>query len=83
MRGDLVQLGFVVSGAEIGKTGVQSDAVIEGFDVVEDSGASLRVSGKAVMIDQLVFKATPEGFDKGVVVAVSFATHGSDEMVLS
>ncbi len=83
MRGDLVQLGFVVNRAEVGKTGVQPGGVIEGFDVVEDSGASFGAGGKAVMVDQLVFEGTLEGFDEGVVVAVSFATHGSDEMVLN
>ena len=77
MRGDLVQLGFVVSGAEIGKTGVQSDAVIEGFDVVEDGSASLSESGEAVMIDQFVFEAAKEALDKGIVVAVSLSTHRS------
>jgi hypothetical protein len=83
VRGDLVQFCFVVNGTEVGKTGVQPGTVIEGFDVVEDSGASFGASGKAVMVDQFVFEGAPEGFDEGVVVAVSFATHGSDEMVLS
>ena len=83
MKGDLRQLGFVVSGTEIGKTGVQPGTVVKGFDVVEDNGASLGGSGKAVMVDRLLFEGNPEGFDEGVVVAVSFATHGSDEMVLS
>ena len=63
MRGDLVQLGFVVSGAEIGKTGVQSDAVIEGFDIVEDSGACLSEGGKAVVVDKFIFETAPEGFN--------------------
>jgi hypothetical protein len=31
-----------------------------------------------VMVDQFVFEGAPEGFDEGVVVAISFATHGSD-----
>jgi hypothetical protein len=31
-----------------------------------------------VMVNQLVFEGIPEGFDEGVVVAVSFATHGRD-----
>jgi hypothetical protein len=60
VRGDSVQLGFVVSGAEIGKAGVQPGAVIEGFNVVEDSGASFGAGGKAVMVDELVFEATQE-----------------------
>ena len=39
------------------KTGVQSGAVIEDFDIVEDGSASLGESGEAVMIDQFVFEA--------------------------
>ena len=56
---------------------MESDAVIEGFDVVEDGSASLSESGEAVMIDQFVFEAAKEAFDKSVVVAVPFSTHGS------
>ena len=44
---------------------MQAGAVIEGLDVVEDGGAGLGASGKALMIDQLVFEAAPEGLDKG------------------
>src|SRR5438874_7323650 len=77
-QGDLVQFCFVVNRTEVGKARVQPGPVIEGFDVVEDSGASFGASGKAVMVNQLVFEGTPEGFDEGVVVTVSFATHGSD-----
>src|SRR5450432_1489203 len=80
--GNLVQFGFKVDGAEIVKTGVESGAVIEGLDVVEDGGASVGAGGKAVVIDQFVFEAAPKGFDKGVIVAVAWATHGSEEAVL-
>ena len=38
------------------KTGVESGAVIEGFDVVEDGSASLGECGEAVMIDQLYLR---------------------------
>ena len=61
---------------------MQSGAVIEGFDVIEDGGASFGEGGEAVMVDQFVFEGAPEGFDKGVVVAVAFATHGSEQTVL-
>ena len=66
----------------VGKAGVESGAVIEGFDVVEDGRASLSTGSKAVMIDQLVFKAAPKGFNEGVVVAVSWTAHGSNQAVL-
>jgi hypothetical protein len=75
-------LGFKVDGTEIVKTGVQSGAVVEGFDVIEDCGASLGEGGEALMIDQFVFEAAPEGLDEGVIVAVALATHGSEEAVL-
>lgn len=70
-------MGFKRDWGLVGKTGVESDAVIEGFDIVEDGSASLDESGEAVVIDQFVFEATKEAFDKSVVVAVAFSTHGS------
>ena len=51
---------------------MESDAVIEDFDIVEDGSASLGEIDEAVMIDQFVFEATKEAFDKSVVVAVAF-----------
>jgi hypothetical protein len=61
---------------------VQSGAVLEGLDVVEDRGASLGAGGEAVMIDEFVFEAAPERLDEGVIVAVGLATHGSEQSVL-
>jgi len=49
---------------------VESGAVVEGFDVIEDGGASLGVGGEALMVDQFVFEGAKEGFDEGVIVAV-------------
>ena len=76
-------MGFKVNGAEIVKTGVQSGAVVEGFDVIEDGGTSCGVGREALMINQLVFESAPEGFDKGVVVTIAFAAHGREQTVLS
>ena len=45
-----------MDGAEIGKTGVESGAVVEGLDVVEEGDARLGAGGEAVMIDQFVFE---------------------------
>lgn len=50
---------------------MQSGAVVEGFDVVEDGAASLLEGGKALVVDHFVFQAAPEGFDKGVVVTIA------------
>ena len=59
------------------ETRVESDVVIEGFDVVENGGTSLGEAIEAMMIDQFVFERAEEGLNKGVVVAVAFATHRS------
>ncbi len=69
--------GFKVDRALVVKTGVKSDAVVEGFDVIEDGGASFGEGGEAVVVDQFVFECAPKGLDKGIVVAVAFATHRS------
>ena len=45
---------------------MKSDAVIEGFDVIEDGGASLGQGVEAMMIDQFVFETAKEGFNKSV-----------------
>ena len=63
--------------------GVESGAVVEGLDVIEDGGESPGVGREAAMIDQLVFEAAPERFDKGVIVAVTGTTHGSEQAMLS
>ena len=75
-------MGFKSEGAAIGKTGVESGAVIKGFDVVEDGVAGVGQGGEAPMINDLVFETAPERFDEGVVVAIAFAAHGSDQPML-
>ena len=77
-KGNLGLLGFKVDRALVVKTGVESGAVIEGLDVIEDGGAGLGAGDEAMMIDQFVFEAAKEGLDEGVIVAVGFATHGRD-----
>lgn len=70
--------GFKVGWGLVVKTGVESGAIVEGLDVIEDGGASLGAGGEAMMIDQFVFEAAKEGLDEGVIVAVGFAAHGRD-----
>jgi hypothetical protein len=60
---NLVEFRFKSIGAEIGMAGVESRAVVEGLDVIEDGGASLGVGREAAVIDQLVFEAAPERLD--------------------
>lgn len=64
------------------EAGVQPGAVIKGLDVVKDGAARLGEGGEALVIDHFVFEAAPEAFDKGVIVAIAFAAHGSDQTVL-
>ena len=64
------------------KTGVESGTVVEGFDVIEDGGAGLGVSSEAMMVEQFVFETAKEGLDEGVIVAVAFAAHRSDQAML-
>ena len=78
----LVQFGFKIDRALVVKTGVESGAVVEGFDVIEDGGAGLGAGSEAMMVDQFVFESAKEGLDEGVIVAVAFATHGSDQAML-
>ena len=61
---------------------MESSAVVEGFDVIEDGRASLGVGSEAMVVDQFVFECAPEGFDKSVVITVAFAAHGSEQAVL-
>ncbi len=61
---------------------MQSGAVIKGFDVIEDGSAGRGAGGEAMVIDQLVFEAAPERFDKGVIVAVPGAAHGGEQTML-
>ncbi len=61
---------------------MESSAVVEGLDVVEDRQARFGEGGETLVVDDFVFKAAPEGLDEGVIVAVAFATHGGDQTVL-
>ena len=51
VKGDFGLVGIQNDWGLVGKTGVESRAVVEGFDVVEDGSASLGECGEAVMID--------------------------------
>ena len=53
---------------------MESRAVIEGLDVIEDGGASCSKGREAMLIDQFVFETAKEGLDESVIVAVAFAT---------
>ena len=53
-------------------------AVIERFDVVEKSGASLLACDEVGAINQFEFQSASEAFHGGIVVAVAFTAHGRD-----
>ena len=78
----LFEFGFKDDGAGVSKAGVESGAVIEGLDVVEEGGAGLGEGSEALVVNHFVFEAAPEAFDEGVVVAIAWATHGRDQAML-
>ena len=45
---------------------MESGAIVEGLDVIEDGGASLGAGGEAMMVDQFVFEAAKERLDKAL-----------------
>ena len=52
---------------------------MEGFDVVEDFGFGLAVSGEVAAVDQFDFQGAPEAFHGGIVVTISSPTHGRNK----
>jgi hypothetical protein len=63
------------------QTGVRSASIVEGFDVVEERGASSGPAGEATMMDQLVFEADREGFDKNGIMGLTRRADGGNEAV--
>src|SRR5437667_11521194 len=70
--------GFKVSWGLVVKTGMESGAVVEGFDVMEDGATRFGQGGEAVVVNQFVFEAAPKRLNESVVVTVALASHGSD-----
>jgi hypothetical protein len=61
--------------AEIVKTGIESDGVIENLDIVEDGGAGVGTDGEAVAIGRFVFEGAPEGSNGGGTISVIWAMY--------
>ncbi len=70
--------GFKVGWGLVVKTGVESGAVVEGFDVMEDGATRLGQGGEVVVVNQFVFETAPKRLNESVVVTVALASHGSD-----
>ncbi len=70
--------GFKVSWGLVVKTGMESGAVVEGFDVMEDGATRFGQGGEAVVVNQFVFETAPKRLNESVVVTVALASHGSD-----
>jgi len=68
---------FEVDRRPIGQSAVESFWVVEGFDIIEDSGASLVMSLEVVVMEPFGFESAPERFDSGVVVAAAWAAHAA------
>jgi hypothetical protein len=50
-------------------------AVIEHFDVVEDSRAGLFSRGKPLVMDEFILEIAEEALDHGIVLAIASAAH--------
>ena len=61
---------------------MQSEAVVEDFDVIKHGGARFGERGEAMMVNEFVLEAAPKRLDEGVIVAVALASHGSEQPVL-
>ena len=60
---------------------MDSLAVVEDFDVVEDSAARLVARREPTVEDQLLLEVGPERFDDGVVPALAFAAYAGRDGV--
>jgi len=58
---------------------VEADGIVEGFDVIEDGQLGGSAGGEALAGGAFGFEGAPEALDKGVVVAVAFATHAAGQ----
>ena len=56
--------------------------VVKHFDKIKDGLASLGSGFEVAAIDEFVFEGAPERFHSGIIVAVTFAAHGSDGLGL-
>jgi hypothetical protein len=59
-----------------------SNTIIETFDVVKNSLLSVFKIFINIFVNLLNFESSKEGFNYGVVVAVSFAAHALHETVM-
>jgi len=69
---------FVLHRAHEAQRGMNSLAVVEHLDVLEDFGASLFAADESSMMNQLVLEIAEEAFDDGVVVAIALAAHAGE-----
>ncbi len=77
LSSDLIQIETLREhdGRLVVQTRLRALPVVEDFDVFGDRQACLLARGEALMIDQFVLQRSPEGFDRGVVVAIAAAAH--------
>lgn len=65
------------------QTRLRALPVVEDLDVFTDRAPCLLARGEALMIDQFVLQRSPEGFDRGVVVAIAAAAHRRQHVELA
>src|SRR3954447_20260927 len=78
----LVGLVFEVNWRLVVEGAVSALAIVEDFDVIEDGGAGLSAGIEVGAVHQFHFEGAPEAFHGGIIVAVAFAAHGSNEFSL-
>jgi hypothetical protein len=61
--------------------GVETGAVVKGFDVVEDASSGVEGRGERVVVKAFGFEGGKEAFDAGIVVRICSATHAGNEAV--
>ena len=61
---------------------MEASAVVKHFNKLKDGLTSFGSGFEVAAVDQLVLEGAPEGFHGGIIVAVTFAAHGSDGLGL-
>src|ERR1043165_3848939 len=68
-------------GADVAEGAMQSPAIVEDLDVVEDRQLGLVPGGEAAVVDQFGLELAPEALLHGVVIAVAASAHAGRDAV--
>src|SRR5277367_6834860 len=73
---------FKISRAEIGERRMAPTAIIERFDIFENSGACGGTRLPLALVNQFRFQASEKAFRDGVVPTISTPAHAPDDPVI-